>query len=473
MFLMVAGAVVATGSPAAYAAAPQALILSTTVTPGVAPNGSGDSLEQYEAKLDGFTTKVVTPKQWDAMTATQFAQYQVLILGDPECEGASIFAAALKDASTWEPVVMNSGGNKVIIGTDPTYHYVVNGVPGDKLEGGGIAFAGAVAGATGAYVDLSCAYDSTAAHTPVPLLNGLSTHGTHQFSVIGEGALGACATGVNIVANSGPTSGLTDAQLSNWNCSVHEAFQKFPSDYTPLALAPASSGFPTSYCANDVETGALACGSPYIMVAGSGVKVTSNVTLNPPSQTLPTSTTATLVANVSTSTGDPVVGASVVFNVDSGPDVGTTFTGTTDSSGNTTFHDPNNGTAGTDSVSATYTDPHGISEKATATVTWTSAAPTTITTALSPAVSNQQRIKVHPGTPVTDSATLSGANVATAGGTVTYNVYSDASCTTAAAPADTVNVTAGSVPSSAAVTLNTPGTYYWTASYSGDANNQG
>jgi hypothetical protein len=355
-----------------------ALILGDSVTPGVAPDGSGDSLEQYEAIQDGFTTTVVTGAQWDAMTAAQFASYQVLIIGDPTCDpsGAS-FAAALADETTWEPVVMSSGGNKVLIGTDPTYHYVVNGVPGDKLEGGGIAFAGAVGGSTGAYVDLSCAYDSSSAGTAVPLLDGLSTHGSGQFTVIGEGSISACATGVNIVASSGPTSGLTDADLSDWNCSVHEAFDKFPSDYTPLALAPSSSGFPSSYCADDIETGAFVCGSPYLMVSGSGVHVTSNVTLTPSSQTISACGTpsASLVANVSTNSG-PVSGASVVFNVDSGPNVGRTFTGTTDSSGNVTFTYPDSGGAGTDSVSATYTDPSGATQKATATVTWTACAST-------------------------------------------------------------------------------------------------
>ncbi len=54
---------------------------------------------------------------------------------------------------------MSSGGNKVLIGTDPTFH-TYGGHPGDVLEKNGIAFAGAQAGATGAYVDLSCTYSS-------------------------------------------------------------------------------------------------------------------------------------------------------------------------------------------------------------------------------------------------------------------------------------------------------------------------
>ena len=358
-----------TASTRASAGGATALILGDSVSPGNAPDGSGDSLEQYEAIQDGFTTTVVTGAEWDAMTKSQFASYQVLIIGDPTCDATgSSFAAALSNQTTWEPVVMTSGGNKTLVGTDPTFHYL-EGHPGDKLEAGGIAFAGAVSGATGAYVDLSCAYQDSAGGTPVPLLDGLSTHGSAQFTTIGEGPLGACATGVNIVANSGPTTGLTDADLSNWSCSVHEAFDSFPSDYTPLALAPVSSGFPSSYCADDVESGTLACGSPYLMVSGGGVVVKSDVTLTPASQNLATGGSASLVANVKAS-GTAVSGGSVVFNVDSGPNVGKTFTGTTDSSGNTTFTYSDSGGAGTDSVSATYTDAHGVVEKATASVTW-------------------------------------------------------------------------------------------------------
>jgi hypothetical protein len=86
---------------------------------------------------------------------------------------------------------------------------------------------------------------------------------------------------------------------------------------------------------------------------------------------------------------------------------------------------------------------------------------------------------VGPGTAVTDSATLSGANATQATGTVTYTVYSLAfsdrfpywqSQWEPVASGGTVTVTAGSVPDSDAVTLP-PGIYYWQASYSGDAYN--
>jgi uncharacterized repeat protein (TIGR01451 family) len=74
------------------------------------------------------------------------------------------------------------------------------------------------------------------------------------------------------------------------------------------------------------------------------------------------------------------------------------------------------------------------------------------------------------GSSVHDSATLSGAT-SNAGGTVTYTVYTNSSCNAGAQSAGTVAVSGGSVPDSSSVQFNAAGTYYWQASYSGDANN--
>ncbi|HKD93669.1 MAG TPA: DUF11 domain-containing protein [Gaiellaceae bacterium] len=86
-----------------------------------------------------------------------------------------------------------------------------------------------------------------------------------------------------------------------------------------------------------------------------------------------------------------------------------------------------------------------------------------ITTQLSSSAGNS-------GVVVHDSASLSGAT-GDAAGTVTYTVYTDSECETKFADGGTVNVIDGSVPDSNPVTFNTPGTYYWQASYSGDQNN--
>ena len=95
--------------------------------------------------------------------------------------------------------------------------------------------------------------------------------------------------------------------------------------------------------------------------------------------------------------------------------------------------------------------------------------PTTVTTSLSGGTQSGATITVPPGTGVSDAATIGGAS-STAGGTITYTVYSDSNCSTAVA-SSTDTVTNDVANPSNTVTLLTPGTYYWQASYSGDAAN--
>jgi hypothetical protein len=77
------------------------------------------------------------------------------------------------------------------------------------------------------------------------------------------------------------------------------------------------------------------------------------------------------------------------------------------------------------------------------------------------------------GGTVHDSATLTGAT-ANAGGTVTYRVYTNATCDSPdPIDAGTKTVTNGVVPDSDPITFNSAGDYYWQAVYSGDANNNG
>jgi hypothetical protein len=99
-------------------------------------------------------------------------------------------------------------------------------------------------------------------------------------------------------------------------------------------------------------------------------------------------------------------------------------------------------------------------------------APSTTSTSLSGGGQSGASISVPESTAVTDTATLSGTNASTATGTVTYSVYSDSGCTTAVSTGTAQSITApGTLPASSPVTLSTPGTYYWQASYSGDAAN--
>jgi hypothetical protein len=77
---------------------------------------------------------------------------------------------------------------------------------------------------------------------------------------------------------------------------------------------------------------------------------------------------------------------------------------------------------------------------------------------------------VNIGDQVHDTATLTGAT-ADAGGTVTYTVYDNNTCSGTGTDAGTVTVTNGNVPDSNPVTFTNAGTYYWQAVYSGDDRN--
>jgi predicted nucleic acid-binding Zn ribbon protein len=96
--------------------------------------------------------------------------------------------------------------------------------------------------------------------------------------------------------------------------------------------------------------------------------------------------------------------------------------------------------------------------------------PTTLTSSLSGGEASGTEITVGEQTPVTDEATLGGSNVATAGGLVTYDVYSDPECKELAAVGGVVEVSGASVAKSIAVSLPY-GRYYWQATYTGDGVN--
>ena len=75
------------------------------------------------------------------------------------------------------------------------------------------------------------------------------------------------------------------------------------------------------------------------------------------------------------------------------------------------------------------------------------------------------------GQPITDTATLAGGSNPT--GTLTFNVYgpNDSACAGSPVSSSNVNVTGNADYPSAPYSPRAPGTYRWTVTYSGDANN--
>jgi hypothetical protein len=97
-------------------------------------------------------------------------------------------------------------------------------------------------------------------------------------------------------------------------------------------------------------------------------------------------------------------------------------------------------------------------------------APTTTTTVQSGGGVTGASITVPVGTPVTDTAHIAGSLAAASTGTVSYVLYKDNKCTVPAAATSAAAETKGVAGPSAAV-KPAAGSYYWKASYSGDAAN--
>jgi len=95
----------------------------------------------------------------------------------------------------------------------------------------------------------------------------------------------------------------------------------------------------------------------------------------------------------------------------------------------------------------------------------------TITTSLVSGAQSGATISIALGDSAHDTSTLANAT-ADAGGTVHYQVFSDASCQTLFADAGTKAVVNGAPGDSDSVQFNQSGNYYWQADYSGDAKNQ-
>jgi len=346
--------------PGAHAAdPPTALINGDTVIPSSDQPPKSD--EQIQAEANGFTVTVVDGTTWDAMTEAQFRAYDVLIVGDPFC--SSIAPSVTANLATWTKAVMDSGGNRFTVGSDPVWHSGLDSTNArNHIIKDGIAFAGAQTGATGAYVDTSC----EASSNNTDILNALSLSGT-GWTV----ETPACAGNIGIVA-SVPGFVTTDADLSNWFCSSHADYPSWASDWVPFAI---SADAPTqNYCATDIETKTQVCGEPYILLAGPGVTIISDISLSPASATNPVGTSHTVTATV-LKDGSPLSGKTVTFTISAGPNAGASgtcapLTCVTDSNGHVTFTYADTGGAGTDTIVAQFTDDSGRVQQATASKTW-------------------------------------------------------------------------------------------------------
>ncbi|OAP63142.1 hypothetical protein AYL99_02369 [Fonsecaea erecta] len=196
--------------------------------------------EEEHAVALGFTTKVVTETDWRAMKTTDFATFKAIIIGDPFGSSDVSLIQVLADTNTtWGPAVT---GNVIIHGADQSNHdsYGVAGAAvlienSIKFAAAGVSSSGT--SQTGFYLSLSQYYNTAEVDTPVPALSYFG-----DFKVFGQDNNGAGGyNDIHIVASSPAIDTLTDADLSNWSFSTHEAFSTYPSvgqnGFQALAIA--------------------------------------------------------------------------------------------------------------------------------------------------------------------------------------------------------------------------------------------
>ena len=358
---------VLTAQPAMAETGQKALVLGSSVS------GGSSSPEALSATDDGFTVTVVDDATWQAMTAAQIADYQLVIVGDPTCstvpQAVSQNATALADAVMARAGGNTRVGNRVLIGTDPVFHF---GQGGDRLIETAIAFAGVNDGATNLYLNVSCRdhdYDGNGVpDVQDKLLSGLTIDPGGTWT---QNQFPPCGGDVALISNAAQFATLTSAQLRGWGCSVHETFPTFPVDWTALAIATDTPTAPT--CGTDVDSGASRCGEAYVLISGSGIVVDApNLDLDPATGTNRVGTPHTVTATVTQSDGSPRPGVVVSFIV-TGANAGAAGTCapadcTSDSAGQVKF--TYTGTAeGEDTINAAITV-DGSRQTETATKTW-------------------------------------------------------------------------------------------------------
>ncbi|KAF3926467.1 hypothetical protein AA313_de0207467 [Arthrobotrys entomopaga] len=208
-----------------------------------------------------WTWDLVTADEWNSMTTNDFKKYKAIILGDPIVNDPSYLDTIMKSRKTWGNAIE---GNVILIGTDTSYHLNLEG--DGHLVVNGIAFAATSKKGTGLYFSLS-QYYSLSPVTTVPILDIFGTFQVRGGLDAGSTGSGSCYDDVHIVVHGNPVlQGITDSDLSDWSCSVHEAFVSYPStgsqSFVPLAIA---QDFPQ----NAVSYSDGTSGIPYILVRGA------------------------------------------------------------------------------------------------------------------------------------------------------------------------------------------------------------
>jgi hypothetical protein len=220
--LLVTAATAATAGAQAPAAG-KVLMLGSSVMDGP------DSVEAQQATAQGFGVDVVDDATWSSMTTAQFAAYRAIVIGDNNDSGDPADIAAAEDnAAVWGAAVT---GNIMVSGADAEYHAIGGAEGATKYIDRSIAFAAAVPGHTGAYVSLGGYYGASCGGDSVEdkILDAFSPGGFTSQSCHND------AIHIDPAVVPGP-GGLTDADMSDWGTTTHNAFTSWPASFRVWAI---------------------------------------------------------------------------------------------------------------------------------------------------------------------------------------------------------------------------------------------
>jgi len=240
------------------------LILGSTITGG---------LQSQEAKAvaalpapsgQAWAVDVVTPAQWEGMTAEQFMSYRALVIGDAACTpGTAAWQAAIASRPNWGAVI---DGNVIIIGSNVASNsWSTSAGELDPVVQGAMELATERPLLTGMYISLGCAYRNAPNGTTVDLLAPFGT-----FKVAGMG----CTESGHIPSQYPATFSqyVFNGLLTGVDgCAAKSVFTTYPqNDFSISALAIDPDGtMPGSQPYYDFDWAETYPGTPFILTRGT------------------------------------------------------------------------------------------------------------------------------------------------------------------------------------------------------------
>ena len=193
--------------------------------------------------------------------------------------------------------------------------------------------------------------------TPLSATNPINTNHTVTALVQDNNGTPVVGTQVDFEVISGPNTGLTSSSTTDASGDATFTYSS-PTAGTDTIVARFTDSQNVVVTSNEVTK-----------IWEAVAPTPGSIDLDPPTATNPVGTSHTVTATITDPDGT-IAGATIDFNVTSGPNVGDNSTGTTDANGQASFTYTGDGGPGTDVIEASFTDATGVTRTATAEKIW-------------------------------------------------------------------------------------------------------